>query len=103
MGGHGYSKMRPYIGATAGAVNTKDVTLTQSSATLVDPALFTQTYIDGGWSPTASGVVGAEWAVGNRSAIGIESGVRWADGLKTNLPSTDRWSIPLKLRGRVSF
>lgn len=104
MGGHGHhSKMRPYVGATAGAVKTKDVTLTQSSATLVDPTLFTQTYIDGGWSPTASGIVGAEWAVGNRSAIGIETGVRWSDNLKTNLKSTDRWSVPLKLRGRVSF
>lgn len=103
MGGHGHSNMRPYFGATAGAVKTDDVTLTQSSATLVDPTLFTQTYIDGGWSPTASGVVGAEWAVGNRSAIGVETGVRWADDLDTNLSSTDRWSIPVKLRGRVSF
>lgn len=95
--------LRPYVGATAGFVQTKDVDLTQSSSTLVDPALFKQTYIDGGWHPTASGVVGAEWQVSPRSALGFETGIRWSDDYDTNLKSTDQWSIPLKVRGRVSF
>ncbi len=95
--------MRPYVGATAGFTKTEDVTLTQSSATLVDPAVFTQTYVDGGWSPTASGVVGAEWAVGGRSAIGVETGIRWTEALDSNFVSDDRISVPVRLRGRLSF
>ncbi len=95
--------MRPYIGATAGFVKTEDVTVSQSSETLVDPTVFTQTYVDGGWSPTASGIVGAEWAVGPRSAIGVETGIRWTDALDTNFVSDDRISVPVRLRGRLSF
>ena len=95
--------MRPYIGGTAGFVKTEDVTLTQGSATLVDPTIFQQTYVDGGWSPTASGLIGAEWAMGNRSAVGVETGIRWTDDLDTNFVSDDRWSVPVRLRGRVSF
>ncbi len=97
------SGIRPYVGATAGFINTEDVILTQGSATLVDPTIFQQVYVDGGWSPTASGVIGAEMAVGNRAAIGVESGIRWSDDLDTNFVSDDRFSIPVKLRGRVSF
>lgn len=105
MGGFGMpgSGLRPYVGAMGGFTKTDDVTLVQSSATLVDPALFTQTYIDGGWSPTVAGIVGAEWAVGPKGSIGVETGIRWSDNLDTNFASDDRWTIPLKLRGRVSF
>lgn len=94
---------RPYVGATGGFVHTDDIDITQSSATLVDPALFTQNYVDGGWSPTASGVIGAEWQAGPRTAIGLETGLRWTDKLDTNLKSSDRISVPVRLRGRVSF
>lgn len=94
---------RPYVGATGGFTHTDDVYLTQSSATLVDPNLFTQQYIDGGWSPTASGVIGAEWQVGNTTAIGVETGLRWTDDLDSNFKSDDAISIPVRLRGRVSF
>ncbi|NNE57201.1 MAG: hypothetical protein HKN36_03750 [Hellea sp.] len=95
--------MRPYVGATAGFVKTEDVTLTQSSDTLVDPALFQQTYVDGGWSPTAAGLVGAEWAMGGRGAIGVETGIRWTDDLDTNYVSDSRVTVPVRLRGRVAF
>ncbi len=104
MGHGGYGGgLRPYVGATAGFVSVKDVELTQSSTTLVDPTLFTQTYVDGGWHPTASGTIGAEWQAGPRTALGIETGIRWRDDLDTNISSDDQWSIPLKIRGRVSF
>ena len=43
-------------------------------------------------------------AVGQRGAIGIESGIRWTDGLTTESGGADdQWSIPLNLRGRVAF
>jgi len=98
--GHG---MRSYVTGLAGMVKTDDVTLTQSSATLVDPTIYTETYLDGGWKPTAAGLVGAEWAVGHKSAIGVETGLRWTKNSDTNLASEDRWTIPVRLRGRVSF
>ena len=97
------SGVRPYLGATAGFTHNQSVDVTQSSATLVDPTAFQQEYIQSGWTPTASGVIGAEMQVGPRTAIAVESGIRWSDDLNTNFASDDRWSVPLKLRGRVSF
>ena len=94
---------RPYVGAMGGFTHTDDINITQSSATLIDPKLFTQQYVDGGWSPTAAGLIGAEWQVGGTTAIGVETGIRWTDGLDTNLKSSDAVSIPVRLRGRVSF
>lgn len=105
MGGwnNRFAGVRPYVGATAGFTHNGRVNLTQSSATLVDPALFTQSYIEPGWTPTASGVVGAEMQVGARTAIGVETGIRWSDDLDTNFDTGDRISVPVRLRGRVSF
>jgi len=94
--------LRPYVGALGGFVYTDDVDVTQSSTAFAGGDE-TQQYLDGGWSPTATGVIGAEWQVGPRSAIGIESGIRWQDNGDTNFESKDRWSIPLSLRGRVAF
>jgi len=95
---------RPYIGATAGFThnNGVDVQRTYSSdGVAFDPEPFE--YVDAGWRPTAAGMVGAEVAVGQRAAIGVETGIRWRDNLDTIAESEDRWSIPLQLRGRVSF
>ena len=94
--------LRPYVAATAGFAHNNNVNLVQDSAVIINPPE-TQRYIDAGWTPTASAVVGAEMQVGARSALGVEAGVRWRDNLNTNLESGDRWSVPIKLRGRVSF
>ncbi|WP_189584605.1 hypothetical protein [Litorimonas cladophorae] len=94
--------LRPYVGATAGMGYNKSVDLTQTYGD--DGTLFNQQqFIDSGWRPTASGVVGAEMAVGPRGAIGVETGVRWRDNLKANSGGEDRISIPVKLRGRLAF
>ncbi len=96
--------LRPYVGATAGFTHNNDVTVNRtysSDGVAYDAAPFE--YVESGWNPTASAVVGAEMAVGSRAAIGVESGVRWRDNMDTVAPSEDRWSIPVKLRGRVSF
>lgn len=97
-----YGGLRPYVGATAGFTHTKDIDVIQSSDTIVSPAE-SQVYVDGGWSPTASGIIGAEWKTGMRTAIGLETGIRWTDKLDTNLSSDAQWSIPVQLRGRVAF
>ena len=100
--GHGYG-LRPYVGATAGAVYNEGVDLTQYQAG-TDQAFSTVEFIDSGWNPTASGVVGAELPVGSRGSVGVESGIRWTDGVDTVVGGADdRLSIPLTLRGRVAF
>jgi len=100
---NGLTGLRPYVGASAGFAYNNDVDVIQSSTAFAngsDPAI---QLIDSGWNPTASAVVGAEWQVANSVAIGVESGIRWQDDYDTALPSEDRWSVPVRLRGRVSF
>ena len=104
--GHGNSYgggFRPYVGASGGFVKSDDIVKTQSSATLVDPLLVNEVLAEGGWNPTAAGIVGAEMAVGNRAAIGIESGLRWTKAQDGVVDIDDMLTIPLKVRGRVSF
>ena len=101
---NGVSGLRPYVGATGGFTHNNDVNLTQSSATLMPVGSNVQPYLDSGWAPTASGVIGAEMQVGARTAIGVETGIRWRDDIGSNVvQQEDRWSVPLKLRGRISF
>ena len=93
---------RPYVGASAGFARNNDVTLTQTYSD--DGTTYNeQEYISSGWNPTAAATIGAEMAVGPRAALGVETGIRWRDGMDTNLESEDRWSIPVSLRGRVAF
>ena len=97
--------LRPYVGATAGAVYNESVSInrTYSDGTAYD-AQPIEEFVDSGWTPTASGVVGAELPVGHRGAIGVESGVRWTDGFDTIFGDADsRISVPVTLRGRVAF
>ena len=100
----GYNNVfRPYVTGKAGARRNNSVTLTQVD--VADGSVFNESeFIDSGWNPTAAGLVGAEVAVGQRGAIGIESGIRWTDGLDVaGGGADDQWSIPLNLRGRVAF
>ena len=98
------SGLRPYIGATAGAVYNEGVDYRQTFTGTDTEFSNVEDFIDSGWNPTASGVIGAEAAVGKRGAIGIESGVRWTDGLDVaGGGADDRISIPVTLRGRVAF
>ena len=104
--GNGFTGIRPYVGATAGAVRNSSVDVSLSSPAFASTggADAPIEFIDSGWNPTASGVVGAEWQVGRAFAIGAEAGLRWQDGLDGLTGSTeDRISVPVRLRGRVSF
>lgn len=94
--------LRPYVGATAGFVHNGSV---QFAQTYSDDGTYygEREFIASGWNPTASATLGAELALSPRAAIGVESGIRWRDDMKTAAPSEDRISIPLTLRGRLSF
>lgn len=102
---NGLTGLRPYVGVSGGFTHTNDLTLTQTSAAFNGGAggSESQQYVEGGWTPTAAGVIGAEYQVGARTAIGVETGIRWTDDLQTNVQSDDRWQVPVRLRGRVSF
>lgn len=103
---NGVTGIRPYVGATAGAIRNNDVNVTLSSPAFVSTAGTDApiAFIDGGWNPTASGVVGAEWQVGSSIAVGAEAGIRWQDNLHgLTAEADDRFSVPVRLRGRVSF
>ena len=101
--GNGYG-LRPYVGATGGFTYNNDVDFTQTFSDTGQVFSPTTEFIDSGWRPTAAGVVGAELAVGPRAAIGVETGIRWRDGLKGEIVNNDdRFSIPLNLRGRLAF
>ena len=101
--GNGFG-LRPYVGATGGFTYNNDVDITQNFVDTGEVFSPTSEFIDSGWRPTASGIIGAELAVGPRSAIGVETGIRWRDGLKGDIVNNDdRFSIPLNLRGRVAF
>lgn len=100
--------IRPYVGASAGARYNNSVDVTQSSAAFITAANPTGVdapieFIDSGWNPTAAAVVGAEWQATPRFAVGVEAGIRWQDNLDTAFDSEDIWSVPVRLRGRVSF
>ena len=101
--GNGFG-LRPYVGATGGFTYNNDVDITQTFTDTGEVFSPTSEFIDSGWRPTAAGIVGAELAVGPRAAIGVETGIRWRDGLKGDIVNNDdRFSIPLNLRGRLAF
>ncbi|MEM9599951.1 MAG: hypothetical protein AAF926_02910 [Pseudomonadota bacterium] len=93
---------RPYVAATAGITHNNDVEFVQ---TYNDDGTFygQRRFIDAGWSPTASAVLGTELALSPRAAIGVEAGVRWRDNMDSAADSEDRITIPLTLRGRLAF
>ena len=96
--------IRPYVTAKGGFTYNNDVEFQQNFVD--DGTVFSgpDEFIDSGWRPTAAGLVGVEAAVGNRAAVGVETGIRWRDGLKGDFVNNDdRFSIPLSLRGRLSF
>ena len=103
---NGITGLRPYVGATAGAIrnNSVDVTLTSPAFVSTGGSDAPIAFIDSGWNPTASGVVGAEWQVASSIAVGAEAGIRWQDNVNGLTADTeDRFSVPVRLRGRVSF
>jgi len=104
--------VRPYIEGRAGASYVEDIAIQQAS---VAPTTDINFY-DGGWAPTAAGLVGVETPFFGRSTIGLETGLRYTHKLDTDRTtlaagsplagSNDggaKWSVPLTLRGRYRF
>ncbi|MGB3456590.1 MAG: hypothetical protein WBG08_10050 [Litorimonas sp.] len=94
--------LRPYLGVSAGIAHNNEVEFVQTYAD-TGAVYGSRTFVESGWSPTAAATLGAEIPVGPRAALGVETGIRWRDNMQTAAPSEDRVTIPVALRGRLSF
>ncbi len=108
--------VRPYVEARAGASHVDDISL---RATQLGGAVFSADdigFYEDSWVPTAAGLIGVETPVARYTTIGLETGLRYQGGLKSDnsvlSPGSQlgglnnnrgRLSIPLTLRGRYRF
>jgi hypothetical protein len=104
--------IRPYLEARAGVakvddINVSAVTRTSPGGVVTNRAGYG--LYDGGWVPTAAGLVGVETPLFNRMTIGLESGLRYSgkldavDGGFAGADGASKWSVPVSLRGRYRF
>lgn len=106
---------RGYVEARAGAAHVDEIGLTNMSRNGIaraDMALYNK-----GWVPTAAGLIGIETPLFKQATIGIESGIRYNGKLDNNMTGrvapgnrfegvnsgSDKWSIPVNIRGRIRF
>ena len=99
---------RPYVGATVGGAYNEAIDIIEPTATPATAGIGRTRLHDGGWVPTASALVGFEFATSRNAALGLESGLRYEGKRDIELSNTfgkadDRYSVPLKLRGRFRF
>ncbi|MGB6231155.1 MAG: hypothetical protein WBF53_13625 [Litorimonas sp.] len=109
--------VRPYIEGRVGAayVNGIDVENVRLDGARVGTG--TASFTDGGWAPSAAGLVGIETPLTRYSTIGLETGIRWTDNTRSETGGLfnrsqplagvnnggERVSVPLMLRGRYRF
>jgi hypothetical protein len=105
--------VRPYVEARVGATYIDDISL--NDAQIGGAAIGPVALYDAGWVPAASGLIGIETPVAERTTIGIETGLRYtgapernntdlnANGLAGINDTGKRLSVPLMLRGRYRF
>lgn len=109
------NSIRPYVEAKLGAARVSDIDFVNSNPNAVALAGTTPFY-DGGWVPTAAGLVGVETPVFDRFTMGVETGLRYTGDVQTDTSvlsggtplggannGSGNWSVPLQLRGRYRF
>ena len=110
--------VRPYIEGKIGGAHLDDIRLqnvTTSAGTTVSNVADLPFY-EGGWVPTAAGMIGFETPIARYTTIGLETGLRYTGTPKTDKsairPGTAlsgannggaRYSVPVMLRGRYRF
>lgn len=108
--------IRPYVEGRAGVSRVGDIGL---RGTQLGAAAFSADEIplyDDSWVGTAAGLVGIETPVARYTTIGLETGLRYQSGLKSDTSvlgagstlgglnnNRGRLSVPLTLRGRYRF
>jgi len=111
-----FNSVRPYVEGRAGVsrvgdISARNVQFDGVSAGAGDIALY-----DDSWVGTAAGLVGIETPIAKYTTIGLETGVRYQGGLKSDNSvlaagsqlgglnnNRGRYSIPVTLRGRYRF
>ena len=115
--------VRPYVEGKLGAAHLNDSSLVGITETgIADPRNPTSLAMyEGGWVPTAAGLVGVETPLFNRFTVGVETGVRYvgspqSDNTDLNAVAPNfnrryagannggsRLSVPVTIRGRYRF
>ena len=110
--------VRPYVEGKLGAAYLDDITLNNvtTSAGAVVNNIADLPFYEGGWVPTAAGMIGIETPIAKYTTIGLETGLRYTGTPKTDKsairPGTAlsgannggaRYSVPVMLRGRYRF
>lgn len=104
--------LRPYVEGKIGAAKIEDIALRNTTGG--GPA--TVNMYEGGWVPTAAGMVGVEAPIFKRATLGLETGIRYTGALKSDntvlsagVPfaginnGSSSWTVPVMLRGRYRF
>ncbi|MEP3654502.1 MAG: hypothetical protein ABJO36_06355 [Litorimonas sp.] len=111
-----FNSVRPYVEARAGASRVGDIGVVN---TQLGGATFSAAEVplyEDSWVGTAAGLVGVETPIARYTTIGLETGVRYQGGLKSDTSvlgagsplgglnnNRGRVSIPVTLRGRYRF
>lgn len=114
--------LRPYVEGRVGASKVEDITLenARTVGAVMGPVNGgTINMYEGGWVPTAAGLVGVEAPIFKHATLGLETGIRYRGELTSDethlspggsLPAltglnngSENWTVPVMLRGRYRF
>ena len=111
-----FNSVRPYVEARAGASRVGDIGVVN---TQLGGATFSAAEVplyEDSWVGTAAGLIGVETPIARYTTIGLETGVRYQGGLKSDTSvlspgstlgglnnNRGRVSVPVTLRGRYRF
>lgn len=111
-----FNSVRPYVEARAGASRVSDIGVVN---TQLGGATFSAAEVplyDDSWVGTAAGLIGVETPIARYTTIGLETGIRYQGGLKSDNSAlaagsdlaglnnnNGRVSVPVTLRGRYRF
>ena len=108
--------LRPYVEAKVGASKVKDIDLENAMYGGAVENGGTIGLYEGGWVPTAAGMIGVEAPIFKRATLGVETGIRYTGRLDSDTSylngghplagvnnGSDSYTVPVMLRGRYRF
>lgn len=108
--------LRPYVEGKLGAAKVKDIDLENARDNVGAVNGGTIAMYEGGWVPTAAGMIGVEAPIFKRATLGLETGIRYTGKLDTDTTyfnggnvlnginnGSESWTVPVMLRGRYRF
>jgi len=108
--------MRPYVEGRLGASRVNDIQINNATFNGNQITDGTLKFYEDSWVPTAAGLVGVETPIAKYTTLGIETGIRYQGGLKSDNSqfapgsafrglndNSGRVSVPVTIRGRYRF